>query len=231
MGKKSRQKTMEIYYPSHQYNSLINIPKSKSIDFAVYFGEFLNRDNYKLLELGCSTGNFLSNDPKNIVGIDINKNSLKVAKNRGFQVIRGDVEHRLCFKDNAFDAIFASCVIEHLCNPINFLKECHRLLIPNGLLVVITDDFAKQYKTFYDDPTHIFPLTREGLRRCAVEAGFKHFRIERQCVPTGMGLLLRNGIIGIKNALRLTRFLYKIGVYKHKFGKGHIVLVARKVVE
>ena len=74
-------------------------------------------------------------------------------------------------------------------NPIYFLKECRRTLKPNGLLVVITPDFSTAFKKFYDDPTHVFPLTKESLKRCAIEAGFKKFKVEHQNVPTGMGFL------------------------------------------
>lgn len=230
MRKNSHPTTMEKYYSSYQYKNLMDIPKYKSIDFALYFKDFLNKNHYRMLEFGCSIGNFLSNDPENIIGIDNNINSLKIAKNRGFHVLLGDAEH-MSFKEGIFDAINASCVIEHLSNPIDFLKQCHRLLITNGLLVIITDDFAEQYKTFYDDPTHKSPLTKEGLKRCAIEAGFTEIKVERQCVPTGMGLIVRKGMLGINNALRITYFLYKLGIYKHKFGKGHIVLIARKAIE
>ena len=225
MRKNSHPKTLEIYYPIYQHKNIKNIPKYKNIDFALYFREFLERDDYKMLEIGCSTGNFLANDPTNILGIDINKNSLKLAKDRGFNILCGDVEHTLCFKDNIFDAIYASHVIEHLNNPISFLKECNRILKKNGLLVAVTPNFSTAYKMFYDEPTHVFPLTKESLKKCAIEAGFENFKVERQNVPTGMGILLRKGVISLKAALILARILYTIRIYKYKWT---IVLIAKK---
>src|SRR3989304_3798555 len=102
MRKNNHPKTLEIYYPQYQYKNIRDVPKNKNIDFALYFEEFLDKNDYKMLEIGCATGNFLANDPANIIGIDINKNSLKLAKGRGFNVAYGDVENFLCFKDNAF---------------------------------------------------------------------------------------------------------------------------------
>ena len=202
MRKRRHPKTLETYY-LYLYKDLKDISKQKNIDFALYFEKFLDRNDYRMLEVGCAI--------------------LKIARKRGFNVICADAENGLCFKDESFDAVYASCVIEHLNNPIYFLKEIHRCLKPNG-----TDDFAKQYKTFYDDPTHMSPLTKESLKRCAIEAGFRNFRIERRCVLTGMGLLVRKNIISLKTAIFFSKILYKVGIYKHKFGRGHITLIARK---
>ena len=91
--------------------------------------------------------------------------------------------------------------------------------------MVITPDFSTAFKKFYDDPTHVFPLTKESLKRCAIEAGFKKFKVEHQNVPTGMGLLLRKGFISLRTAILLSRILYKIGIYKYKWT---IALIARK---
>jgi len=230
MRKSDHPKTLETYYPLHQYKNYKDVPKHKNIDFALYFREFLERDDYKMLEIGCSTGNFLANDPTNILGIDINKNSLKLAKDRGFNVLCGDVEHGLFFKDNSFDAIYASHVIEHLNNQIYFLKECYRILKPDGLLIVITEDFSKAYKVFYDDPTHRHPLTRRSLEKCALEARFKKFKVERQNVPTIMSLFVRKGLLSLNKALLLSKILYNIGIYKHRYGT-HVLTARKKKVK
>lgn len=216
---------METYYSQYQYKNTKDVPKHKNIDFALYFEEFLEKANYKMLEIGCTTGNFLANDPENIIGIDINKKSLKIAKDRDFNVVYSDVENSLCFKDNSFDAVYASHVIEHLNNPILFLKECNRILKKDGLLVVITPNFSIAYKVFYDDPTHVFQFTKNSLKRCVIEAGFKNFKVQNQNVPTGIGLLLRKDIVSMKTALILARMLYKMTIYKYKWT---IVLIAKK---
>ena len=94
MRKRKYPKTLKRYYPVHQYRDLKNVLKQKNIDFAQYFEEFLNKNSYKMLEVGCAIGNFLANDPKNIIGIDINKKLLKIARKRGFNVICADVSLR-----------------------------------------------------------------------------------------------------------------------------------------
>ena len=94
MRKRRYPKTLKMYYPVYQYRDLKNVLKQKNIDFALYFEEFLNKNSYKMLEVGCAIGNFLANDPKNIIGIDINKKLLKIARKRGFNVICADVSLR-----------------------------------------------------------------------------------------------------------------------------------------
>lgn len=225
MKKSSYPKTLETYYPLHQFKNIKDVPKHKNIDFALYFGEFLNRDTYRMLEVGCAAGDFLANDPKNIVGVDINKDLLKIARKRDFNVLYADVEDGVCFEEERFDAIYAAHIIEHFNDPIYFLKECYRTLKQNGLLVVVTPNFSTSFKIFYDEPTHVFPLTKESLKKCAIEAGFKRFKVERQNVPTGIGFLLRKGYISLRVAILLSRILYKIGIYRYKWT---IVLIARK---
>lgn len=224
--KSDRPKTLETYYPMHQYKNINDVPKNRNIDFALYFKDFLYKKKYKMLDFGCATGNFLANDPENIIGIDINMNLLKIARKRGFDVLCADVEDNLCFKDNIFDAVHASHVIEHLNNPILFLKGCHKILNEGGLLIAITEDFSKAYKIFYDDPTHKTPLTKNSLEKCAFEAGFRNIRVESQCVPTGMGLLVKKNILSLNKAILLSRILYGFLVYKHKYGT--LVLIAEK---
>ena len=42
--------------------------------------------------------------------------------------------------DNSFDFVFACEVIEHLVNPLHMLKEIKRILKPNGVLLISTDN-------------------------------------------------------------------------------------------
>lgn len=225
MRNDNRPKTLKTYYPLYQYKNLKDIPKRKNIDFALYFEDYIKRDNYRMLEIGCANGNFLANDPKNIIGVDINMNLLKVAREHDFNVLCTDVENGLTFKDESFDAIYAAHIIEHLKDPIYFLTECYRILKPTGLLLIVTPNFSTAFKIFYDDPTHVFPLTKESLKKCALEAGFKKFKVERQNVPIGMGLLLKKGFVSLRAAISLSRSFYKIGIYRYKWA---IVLLARK---
>lgn len=50
----------------------------------------------------------------------------------------GDFNERFPIEDCVFDAAFAGEVIEHTINPNHFLRECHRVLRKDGILVLTT---------------------------------------------------------------------------------------------
>ena len=87
---------------------------------------------------------FIADYSKKCVGIDINKEVIKL-RDRGYEVIHGDF-YKLNLK-NKFDVIFAGEVIEYLPNPGFFLKVAHKHLVKNGLLITTTPNpfFYKKF--------------------------------------------------------------------------------------
>ena len=92
------------------------------------------------------------------------------------------------FRGEEFGAIMASEIIEHLENPRHFLRECRRILGPDGVILLSTPNpenggsaasFIRsgQFLWFSDHDYrlqgHITPLTRWQLGRCLDEAGFE----------------------------------------------------------
>jgi 2-polyprenyl-3-methyl-5-hydroxy-6-metoxy-1,4-benzoquinol methylase len=49
-----------------------------------------------------------------------------------------DMNERLPFADEMFDAVVCIDGIEHIERPFDFLKECHRILRKNGVLIIST---------------------------------------------------------------------------------------------
>lgn len=103
----------------------------------------------KILDVGCGRGFYLKalslfKFPKEIHGIDINKDYLKVAKNicndnRVF--IQQANIYSLPFPNNYFDFIIASEILEHLKNDIAALLEIKRVLKPKGLVVITVPNY------------------------------------------------------------------------------------------
>jgi SAM-dependent methyltransferase len=86
-----------------------------------------------------------------------------------------------------FGNIIASEIIEHLENPRHFARECHRLLIPGGRMILTTPNvdspaskasflrsgrFAWFTEHDYREQGHITPLTQWQIGDCFREAGF-----------------------------------------------------------
>jgi 2-polyprenyl-3-methyl-5-hydroxy-6-metoxy-1,4-benzoquinol methylase len=89
----------------------------------------------------------------------------------------------------SFDGLTAIEVIEHLENPRAFLRECHKLLAPQGLLVLTTPNIENvaarlqflatgNLRMFgrdprFNDPTHITPIHTFMLERMLRDTGFQ----------------------------------------------------------
>ena len=85
---------------------------------------------------------FIELSEKNYFGIEWNQQYVLQAKEKGFQIDRGDLNQNLPFEDNFFQCVFGLSVLEHLLNGCHFLKEAHRILKPNGRLILITPNLS-----------------------------------------------------------------------------------------
>lgn len=199
---------------------ITNRKKENDLEYIRYF-----RGNYKkILDAGCSVGNFISFDPKHISGIDVDKTCLKICKKRGFKVVYSDMNKRLPFADNIFDLIRCWQVIEHLPNPEFTFKEFRRILKPDGKLVAMTCDIAKEKFRFWSETiTHITPFGFNGLYELAYNSGFRKFEVKRGFYTKGSGWLIRRFGKGVK----LTKFIQDV-LYKFGVTNKDLILIAEK---
>lgn len=83
------------------------------------------------------------------------------------------------FPDESFDVVFSKSFIEHMENPIYFLKECYRILKPLGKVIILTPDWEANIKIFYDDVTHVKPFTKESLEQILLLCNFNNNKVFR----------------------------------------------------
>lgn len=104
---------------------------------------------------------------KNITVVDKDPFNFDYFKSRyGFRCCRCDVaKERVPIEDGRVAWIIQFHLIEHLDEPSSLMKECRRLLIPGGVMTLVTPDWRKQFKTFWRDPTHIHPYDKESMGR------------------------------------------------------------------
>lgn len=152
----------------------------------------------KLLEIGCGEGDLLirlKNKYRILYGIEIAKTRIdranKKVKNKKIYIKFGDANQKLQFKDNFFDSIIASDVLEHLFDPYHFMKECKRMLKQNGTLVVHTPNvafFPNRFRLFFGklpitskgygwDGGHLHYFTKSSLKKMFEDEGFKVLKI------------------------------------------------------
>jgi SAM-dependent methyltransferase len=140
-----------------------------------------------VLDLGCGTGNnsrlirelFPATE---VHGVDL----LKAKALPGyvkFSQMDLDTGNALPFRDNIFDAILFTHVIEHLRDPLRLGSEIHRVLKRGGTLYVEAPNwtsllvpsigFKKEQGNpfnFYDDPTHLKPWSKLGIAGFVMES-------------------------------------------------------------
>lgn len=147
--------------------------------------------NAKVLDVGCYGFRQVEisklNDRNDIIhfGIDhARANITALPEGFSFQVCDVDRES-FPFPAGAFDYVVACHILEHVRDPLQFMRECCRVCKPGGLISVETPSerslflpgFPFQHDkfmslSFYDDPTHFGrPWTSQGLYRLARSMG------------------------------------------------------------
>lgn len=160
----------------------------------LYFDRWFKDSAGPILDIGCATGNFIAVKPEIIEGIEVDEDSCKIAKERGFNVLRLDAEKEMgALESDKYNGIYAKHIIEHLQNPLNFLKEIKRILKPGGRAVILTPNCPHMLnKNFWDDYTHLRPFTKKSLEMIAYDAGFSDIKVyeDFRCF-VGLGRLMR----------------------------------------
>ena len=91
----------------------------------------------RVLDNGCGVGYILERfGPDNAVGMDLSMNMLRHAAKRFDKLVLGSSQ-QLPFKANTFDIVFCRGLLHHLPDPELGIREIHRVLRPNGQVVIV----------------------------------------------------------------------------------------------
>lgn len=91
----------------------------------------------RVLDVGCGEGWFLSHASRRgayTSGIELNKKAAAVAKDKGIHVHEELLNGHE--PETAYDVITAFQVLEHLVDPMVFIRRCQQLLRPGGRLII-----------------------------------------------------------------------------------------------
>lgn len=112
---------------------------------------------YRVLEVGCGTGNVLRVLEKacpsgEITGVDLFAEGLNFARRRtSCRLVRGDV-HALPF-DQPFHLIGLFDVLEHLHDDMQALRDLHDALVPGGALLLTVPAHPSLW-SYFDEASH-----------------------------------------------------------------------------
>ena len=161
--------------------------ESRLPDARMYF-DWIQNDLEKTnncLELGCASGYFLAtikDHVESVSGIETHVLLKEYCNNIGIHTFNSLEE---CDEEQ-FDRIFMFFLLEHIGDPINFLRAIKRVLKPKGKLFIIVpnvdDALMKLYdipafKSFYFTPAHQFYYSKDTLSQVINLAGMSDFTI------------------------------------------------------
>ncbi len=126
----------------------------------------------KILEVGCAGGPLIkilaAEGYSNITGIDLSENAIELCKKRGIENAMVMDAAKTLFKDNEFDLLIASDILEHIEDDHSALAEWKRILKPNGILIVFVPAFSFLWSN-HDVINHHFRRYSKGMLKGDIE--------------------------------------------------------------
>ena len=168
-----------------------------------------------LLEVGCGYG-YLLDEARSVfqrrVGTEFSPQAADRARETGAEVFVGGMEQLPA--EAQFDCVLATQVIEHVYDPLSFMKNVVRHVKPGGHVVLATPDIGgalckamgRRWPSF-KVPEHVIYFDFESLESLMREAGVE--RVSRMPYPHAFPL----GLISAKFGLSLPSVLRRFNVW------------------
>jgi SAM-dependent methyltransferase len=134
------------------------------------------RQGRKILDLGCGTGvvlQELQSSGAEATGLDFSSEALEFCQQRSLgNLVQGDAQ-ALPFGDRTFDAILGLDVFEHIESDEKAFQEAHRVLQPEGVLILSVPTFKWLWGPHDVALHHFRRYTRAEMVRKLQDAGFE----------------------------------------------------------
>lgn len=176
------------YFESSPYNQ-------RQIFNDVYFQKKLNKiitltqeKKPNILDVGCGWGNFLQvvkNNSLPYLGIDLSPSAIKICREEKLNCREADLIKLSKINGQKYSVITFFQVIEHLKNPLEYLKAAKKMLKKSGILLITTPNNRSPFRYLlgsnwpvYNTPSHYFFYSKNSLERLLKLAGFSNFKIK-----------------------------------------------------
>ena len=153
----------------------------------------------RLLDIGCGLGLFVKDASERgweAQGIDLDKDLIEYGKKKfHLDLICARLEEAN-FPDGFFDVITMFNLLDHIGEPLTFLKEAERVLKPGGVVYLNLHDAggwkAKKFKenwSAYCPPGHLYYYNLKTLEAMLHKIGLKFFRVPGVNFKEGIKML------------------------------------------
>lgn len=197
----------------------------------------------KLLELGVGNGETLRKFQDwgwDVEGLDFDPKAVEVCMKLGLKVGVGDLISRR-FKNESFDAMFSSHVLEHVSDPLALMTESIRVLKRGGVFVAVTPNgnsllhwFFKSNWRGLEPPRHLNIFTISTLISVTKKAGFSRVKVLTSNYSASGVFFYSAYLAGMKKTF-LLKILANLARFAltliHSFFKGsgeELILIAHK---
>ena len=141
----------------------------------------------KGLDIGCGNGKFIRDMNSlgwQFEGVEFNSIAVDICRKAGLKVFHGDL-NSAAFKDNSFDLISARQLIEHIPDPVNFMREIARILKSGGRLVLKTPNSLALGRRWFgrfwfanEIPRHVLLFCPTNLNMLAKRIGLYRIAVK-----------------------------------------------------
>lgn len=151
-----------------------------------YMGTDIFRDKV-VMDIGCGGGailDYLQGVAKKVIGVEPTEGYRKLMKEKGYTTFAYTSELGEEY-EHAIDIIFSFDVIEHVDDPIQFIKDAKRVLADDGILIIGTptlqpvmrEAVGSSYDSFLFSVQHPWVFDKLSFEECIKQAGFEKFEI------------------------------------------------------
>lgn len=234
----ARRKWYEQEGNPYQIRDLVKLKVNRG-----YHSFFLKRyknlsKGVRVLDLGCGTGEFLSELEKRgceVWGLDFDREAIKIAKQRfGLKNIYALSFEEFFKKENLakFDVITFFEVLEHLNDPLVFIQNLKKLLKPSGKIVLSAPFRERMLPNLnnWDFPPHHFTRwNRESIlnlfSKCGFSISYIDYVEEFKILSESISGKFKTGLVGKsltftsnkKKSLTIPKIVYFLGRLKDLF--------------
>ncbi|MES9815988.1 MAG: class I SAM-dependent methyltransferase [Candidatus Thiodiazotropha sp.] len=169
-------------YLIHHYLELVS-----GLDWKLPLLERLPFSRFKsVLEIGCNVGATLDYCRTawgvDVLGLEPSAYGVKGGELLNLPIVNAYTHDAEALRNRKFSFIYATEVLEHVSDPLAFLKELRTYLEPDGILLITTpcssalhkDTLPGELYAVLSPGSHYFLLSQKQLKRLAKQAGFKH---------------------------------------------------------
>ncbi len=143
------QKIADEWAVKHHASSVKTVWEGNEHLWEIVYGPRMKRleryrENGRILDVGCSTGDFLAcakSRAWKVHGVELAEHTANIARKRlDCEIRHGTFEHSN-FESEYFDVVTMWDVVEHVLEPRVIVQEAFRVLRPGGALVLFTPNY------------------------------------------------------------------------------------------